>query len=104
MLRKCLMLTLDIQSILNSIPNQVEWQDIIQFEQLDQRVAIANDLCANIIGVNESSIEWCPNEEPPSQMETLVWWWVVRPDLGAAIAIEAPQELKEIISQYILRN
>lgn len=98
------MLTIDVQSILNSIPNQVEWQDIIQFEQLDQRVTIANDLCANIIGVNESSIEWCPNEEPPNQMETLVWWWVVRPDLGAAIAIEAPQELKEIISQYILRN
>lgn len=98
------MLTLDIQSILNSIPNQVEWQDIVEFEPLDERVAIANDLCANIIGVNESSIEWCPNEEPPSQQETLVWWWVVRPDLGAAIAIEAPQELKEIISQYILRN
>ncbi|MGB5961211.1 MAG: hypothetical protein WBG73_11170 [Coleofasciculaceae cyanobacterium] len=98
------MLTIDVQSILNSIPHQVNWQDIIQFEQLDQRVTIANDLCANIIGVNESSIEWCPNEEPPSQQETLVWWWVVRPDLGAAIAIEAPQELKEIISQYILRN
>ncbi|MFB8788231.1 MAG: hypothetical protein U7123_05130 [Potamolinea sp.] len=98
------MLTIDVQSILNSIPNQVEWQDIIQFEQLDERVTIANDLCANIIGVNESSIEWCPNEEPPNQMETLVWWWVVRPDLGAAIAIEAPQELKEVISQYILRN
>ena len=98
------MLTIDVQSILNSITNQVEWQDIIQFEQLDQRVTIANDLCANIIGVNESSIEWCPNDNPPNQMETLVWWWVVRPDLGAAIAIEAPQELKEIISQYILRN
>jgi len=28
----------------------------------------------------------------------------VRPDLGAAIAIEAPQELKNIISQYIMQN
>lgn len=98
------MLTVDIQSILNSIPNQVNWQDIVQFNQLDERIAIANDLCANIIGVNEGFIEWCPNEQPPSQQETLVWWWVVRPDLGAAIAIEAPQELKEIISQYILQN
>jgi hypothetical protein len=40
----------------------------------------------------------------PSQLETLVWWWVVRPDLGAAIAIKAPQKLKNIISQYILQN
>ena len=29
---------------------------------------------------------------------------VVRPDLGAAIAIEYPQKLKNIISQYIMQN
>ncbi|MBE9130191.1 MULTISPECIES: hypothetical protein [unclassified Coleofasciculus] len=98
------MLTLDVQAILDSIPTEVRWQDIVEFNKLDKRVAIANDLCANIIGVNESYIEWCPNDEPPSRLETLTWWWVVRPDLGAAIAIEAPQELKEIIGQYILQN
>jgi hypothetical protein len=98
------MLTLDIQSILNSIPHQIPRQDIVQFEKLDDRVAIANDLCANIIGINENNIEWCPNDEPPNHLETLVWWWVVRPDLGAAIAKEAPQKLKQIISQYILQN
>jgi hypothetical protein len=98
------MLTLDIQSILNSIPHEIPWQDIVQFEKLDDRVAIANNLCANIIGVNENTIEWCPNDEPPNHLETLVWWWVVRPDLGAAIAKEAPQELKQTIGQYILQN
>ncbi|MEG3976068.1 hypothetical protein QT970_15810 [Microcoleus sp. herbarium8] len=97
------MLTLDIQSILNSIPHKIPWQDIVQFEKLDGRVAIANDLCANIIGVNENTIEWCPNDDPPNHLETLVWWWVVRPDLGAAIAIEAPEELKKVISHYILQ-
>jgi hypothetical protein len=90
--------------ILSSIGNEVRWQDIVQFEKLDERVAIANELCANIIGVNEGYIEWCPNVDPPSRLETLIWWWVVRPDLGAAIAIEAPQELKEIIGNYILQN
>jgi hypothetical protein len=98
------MITLDIQSILNSIGHEVLWQYIIQFEKLDERVTLANELCANIIGVNEGYIEWCPNDDPPSRLETLIWWWVVRPDLGAAIALEAPQELKEIIGQYILQN
>lgn len=98
------MLTLDLQSILESIPHEVRWSDIVQFDKLDQRVAIANELCANIIGVNENYIEWCPNDEPPTMKETLTWLWVVRPDLGAAIAIEAPQELKEIIGHYILQN
>ncbi|MFB8793597.1 MAG: hypothetical protein U7126_05025 [Microcoleus sp.] len=51
------MLTLDIQSILNSLPHKIPWQDIVQFEKLDDRVAIANALCANIIVVNENTIE-----------------------------------------------
>ncbi|MDB9515173.1 hypothetical protein PN499_28635 [Kamptonema animale CS-326] len=93
----------NIESILNSIPNEIHWKDIVQFEKLDERVAIANDLCANIIGINEGTIEWCPNENPPNHLEKLVWWWVVRPDLGAAIAKEAPQEFRKIISQYILQ-
>lgn len=96
------MLTLDIQSILTSISNEVAWENIVQLDKLDERVALANDLCANLIGVNEGYIEWCPNDEPPSQLETLTWWWVIRPDLGAAIAIEAPDELKKIIGKYIL--
>ena len=62
------MLTLDIQSILNSIPNKIPWQDIVQFEKLDDRIAIANDLCANVIGVNENTIEWCPNDDPPQSL------------------------------------
>jgi hypothetical protein len=98
------MLTLDIQSILNSIPHEIPRHFTVQFEKLDDRVAIAKNLCANIIGVNENTIEWCPNDELPDRLETLVWWWVVRPDLGAAIAKEAPQELKQIIGQYILQN
>jgi hypothetical protein len=98
------MLTIDLQSILNSIPNEVNWQNIVELEKLDERVSIANEVCANLVGVNDGFIEWCPDEEPASLLETLLWWWVVRPDLGAAIAREAPQELKEIISQYILNN
>lgn len=106
------MLTLDVQTILNSIPNEVAWQDIVQFEQLDDRVAIANDFCPNMVGVNDGFIEWCPNDEPPSYLERLMWWWVVRPDIGAAfaercgcnIALEAPVELKRIIGNYILSS
>ncbi|MDY6802931.1 MAG: hypothetical protein SXA11_03860 [Cyanobacteriota bacterium] len=98
------MLTLDVETILNSISHEVAWQDVVQFDKLDDRVAIANDFCANIVAVNDGSIEWCPSEEPPSYLERLVWWWVVRPDMGAAIALEAPTELKKIIGNYILMS
>jgi hypothetical protein len=99
------MLTLDVQSILTLIPKEVAWKNIIQFVKIDERVALANELCPNLIGVNQDYIEWYPNDEPPSQIETLTWWWVIRPDLGAAIAVEAPDdELKKIIAKYILEN
>jgi hypothetical protein len=65
------MLTLDIRSILNSIPHKIRWLDTVQFEKLDDRVTIANDLCTNIIGVNQGTIEWCPNENPPNHLEKL---------------------------------
>ena len=65
------MLAPDIQSILNSILHEIRWQDIVQFEKIDDRVTIADDFCANIIGVNEGTIQSCPNENPPSQLETL---------------------------------
>jgi hypothetical protein len=60
------MLALDIQSILNSIPHEIRWQDIVQFEKIDDRVTIADDLCANIIGVNEGTIE-CGSQRKPTQ-------------------------------------
>ncbi|NEP87843.1 MULTISPECIES: hypothetical protein [Okeania] len=94
----------DVQTIFNSIPNEVAWQNIVQFEQLDDRVAIANDFYPNMVGVNDGFIEWCPNDEPPSYLERLMWWWVVRPDMGVAFALEDPVELKRIIGNYILIN
>ena len=93
---------INLKSAVNSIPNEVAWEDVVQLEQLYDRVAIANDFCPNIVGVNDGCIEWCLKEEPPSDLEKLVWWWVVRPDLGAAVALEAPLELKRIIGNCIL--
>lgn len=58
------MSTLDI----HSIPHEVLWQDIVQFEKLDERVARANDICLNIIGINEGYVEWCPNNDPPNYL------------------------------------
>jgi hypothetical protein len=102
-----LLLNKDIKSIVKSINYQVPWQEIVEFEKMDERVAIANCIFANLIGVNEGYIECCPSDNTPSLMETFTWWWVVRPDLGAAIAINLPdtkeaQKLREAIADYIL--
>lgn len=99
----------DVESILNSINSKVPWQEVVEFEKIDERVAVANSILPNLIGMNDGYIEWCPNNEPPTLIETLIWSWTVRPDLGAAIASDAPkdieeaQKLKEAIADYILQ-
>ena len=105
---KNLLLPSDIKIILNSISYSALWQDIVEFEKLDERVAIVNCIFANLIGVNNGYIECCPSDNAPSLMESFTWWWVVRPDLGAAITINLhknvaeAQKLREAIADYIL--
>lgn len=90
----------DIEQILNAIPDQVKWGEIVQFEHIDGRVLIANSIYGDVVGVGEGSVEWCPNPDTPKDAR-LVWWWVVRPDLGAAIAYEASDVLRQQIADYI---
>ncbi len=91
----------DIEAILYTLPSKVAWSDVVQSEHINVRVLTVNHLFGDIIGVGEGYIEWCPNDDPPSVTETLLWWWVVRPDLGAAIAYEATEEIREAIVDYI---
>jgi hypothetical protein len=67
----------------------VLWKEVVQFERLDARVLGAEWLCGDVIGVGDGFVEWCPNHDPPSAKEAWAWWWVVRPDLGAANEIRA---------------
>lgn len=94
----------DIKRLLCALPSKIAWSDIVQFEYIDERVLAANHLCGDIIGMCEGYVEWCPNHNPPSVAETLVWWWVIRPDLGAAIAYGATDEIRDVIAQYIMEN
>ena len=91
----------DIEQILSAIPDEVRWEEVVQFEHLDERVLIANAVYGDIVGVSEGSVEWCPNPNTPDNAR-LLWLWVVRPDLGAAIAYKAPIEVRRQIADYIL--
>ena len=99
----------DVNSILSSIKHKVAWEEIVEFEKIDERVAVANCIFPNLIGINDGYIECCLSNDPPTLTETLTWWWTVRPDLGAAIASDVPkdieeaQQLKEAIADYILQ-
>ncbi|MFA6172959.1 MAG: hypothetical protein WC701_04680 [Kiritimatiellales bacterium] len=88
------------REILNGPSQTVAWADVVDFDQLDERLSCLDCLYANILGVNEGYVEWCPNDNPPSKSETLAWIWFIRPDLGSEIANDAPEELRNLIQKF----
>ena len=82
------------------LPNEIPWDDIERFDDLDTRVSAINCLFANIIGVNDGYVEWCPNDDPPTDGEYLAWAWVVKPSLGKAISVRGPAELGKLVRAY----
>jgi hypothetical protein len=87
-------------SIPNELPSEVKYGEIENFEDLETRVSAIDSLFANIIGVNEDFVEWCPNEDPPSRQEYLAWAWLVRPSLGKEIQLESSSALSRLITAY----
>ena len=98
-IRKKMKFVLD--NILKSVPNEVEFSEIIEFDKLDDRISAVGVLFANTIGVNEKSIEFCPNNEPPLIEEIISWIWTFRPDLGTEILNQnLSEDLIKLISSY----
>lgn len=86
--------------ILESLPDRADWQDIKDFSRLDDRASLVNALHPNLVGLNDGSVEWCPNQVPPSLAEKLAWVWILRPDLTAEIYKAGDSELIQQIEHY----
>jgi hypothetical protein len=95
----------DIKAILQALPQKVAWEDVVHKQYLDERVAAMNYLYGDIIGVIEGFVEWCPNNDPPTEMETFAWSWIIRPDLSVAIMDALlDEEFREIATNYIVEK
>jgi hypothetical protein len=81
-------------------PYKVLWSDVVEFSKLDERRSCIDCVHANILGVNDGEVEWCPDSLPPSQAERLAWLWFIRPDLSEEIACEAHEPLRHLIKCY----
>lgn len=109
---------LEIKSLENETPLNATLEDLrleIQYEvinihvlepdNIDERISAVGTIYANTIGVNEASIEFIPNDSPPSNDEVLSWIWTFRPDLGTEILNEPVRpEFKKLIESYSSGN
>jgi hypothetical protein len=90
----------DYRALSLNPPSSVLWTEVVDFARLDERRSCVDCLYANILGVNAGEVEWCPNEEPPSEEEKLAWLWFIRPDLAPEIQTDASPELRRLMESY----
>jgi len=83
-----------------ALPHEISFDEIELFDDIDTRVSSIGCLFPNIIGVNENSIEFCPNEDPASADEYFCWVWLNKPSLGHEIALSCSDELVKLIKHY----
>jgi len=94
--------TIDALSLGRSLAKEIPLSDVREVDDLDMRIGCVSVHFANIIGVGERSIEFCPNSEPPADDEVLAWTWVVRPDLKESILMQlGDHEFAEGVRQLV---
>lgn len=88
----------------DSTPREVPWGSIFESDRLDERVSALTVLFGSVVGVNERSVEWCPDDLPPSEQERLAWTWLCNPTLDAEIAPLASGLFHDLILAWRDRN
>lgn len=91
----------ELEKILESIPAEVPWSKIVEFDKFDERQSAVGVLYSNTIGVGENYIEFCPDDDPPLKEEILSWIWAFRPDLGSEmLEMRLSEDFKFLIESY----
>lgn len=91
----------ELNQIIESLPKEVSWNKIVNFDNFDERLSAINVLFANTVNVCDNYIEFCPVNEPPSREEELSWIWTFRPDLSdELLKLELSVDFKMLVKSY----
>jgi hypothetical protein len=72
------------------LPEEIDRDQISGFDDIDERMATADLICPFTIGVEETKVVWCPDCDPPTVEEQLVWAYVICPQLKEEIVARFP--------------
>lgn len=91
----------DILGFARALPVQVPLDEVIELENIDERVGLAERVCGTLFGFGTADLELCPDDdEEPTMAVRLTWAWLVRPDLDQKIAPHADEALREVMAYY----
>jgi len=92
----------ELLTLLESYPTRVNWTDVVDFVNFDERRSAIDCLVVNTIGVSDGFIEFIPENEPPLRAEILCWIWAIRPDLSKElITLDITEDFRILLNAYI---
>lgn len=77
-----------LEELIVNYPNEIAFDEIVDFENFDDRLSVVDCIVVNSIGVNEGFIEFIPDNNPALNEEILCWIWAFRPDLTNEILLK----------------
>lgn len=91
-----------LKEITRNYPNQIMFDNIIDFENFEERLSVIDCIVVNVIGVEEGFIEFIPDNNPPLEDEVLCWIWAFRPNLtNEILEITKNEDLKFALNSYL---
>ena len=91
-----------LEKLIENYPIEISFNEIVDFENFDDRLAIVDCVVVNTIGVNEGYVEFTSFNNPPLKEEILCWIWAIRPDLSEEILqINNNEDFKIALNSYL---
>ena len=92
----------ELLTLLESYPTVVNWSDIVDFVNFDERLSAIDNLFVNTIGVSKGFIEFISDNKPPLRLEVFCWIWAIRPDLSEdLLALDISEDFRILLNSYI---
>ena len=91
----------DFVELLSDPPFYVGFNDVVEFERLDERLILVNNVCSDSIITDGVFLNFLPNNIIHQFDEFLSWLWIIRPDLHNEIYKIANHDLVNSINQYM---
>lgn len=93
-----------LEELIVNYPNEIAFDEIVDFENFDDRLSVVDCIVVSSIGVNEGFIEFIPDNNPPLNEEILCWIWAFRPDLTNEILLKNISVDFEFVLKSYLNN
>lgn len=84
----------------STVIRRISIDEVTERDQINDRLSCLKVMFGTTIGLNRESVDWCPDDSPPTASESIAWLWFCRPDLAPLLYTAAPEDVRELMVCY----